>query len=69
SKLMRLILSNSQSSDVLLQDEIHALNLYLELESLRFQHKFEYELRVDPDIDLNITYIPAFLIQPFVENA
>jgi sensor histidine kinase YesM len=69
SKLMRLILSNSQASDVMLQDEIHALNLYLELESLRFQHKFEYDLRVAPDIDVNLTYIPAFLIQPFVENA
>ncbi|GAB1404180.1 histidine kinase [Lentimicrobium sp.] len=69
SKLMRLILSNSQSSEVKLQDEIHALNLYLELESLRFQRKFEYELNIDPDIDISKTYIPAFLIQPFVENA
>lgn len=69
SKLMRLILSNSQASNVLLKDEVQALNLYLELESLRFQHKFEYELKVAREIDANLTYIPAFLIQPFVENA
>lgn len=69
SKLMRLILSNSQTSIIRLQDEITALNLYLELESLRFQHKFEFEILVSPDLDANLAYIPAFLVQPFVENS
>ncbi|KAF0199308.1 MAG: putative signal transduction histidine kinase [Bacteroidetes bacterium] len=69
SKLMRLVLNNSQKQAVPVNDEIAALTLYLELESLRFQQKFEYNLIIDPEIDSEVCFIPAFLIQPFLENA
>ena len=69
SKLMRLILNNSQKQAVPVGDEIAALTLYLELESLRFQQRFEYHLILDPEIETTACYIPAFLIQPFLENA
>jgi LytS/YehU family sensor histidine kinase len=66
---MRLILNNSQNHAVPLSDEIAALSLYMELESLRFQHKFEFNISTDVSVDAETCYIPAFLIQPFVENA
>lgn len=69
AKLMRLILNNSQKQAVPLRDELDALSLYLELESLRFNERFEYAIIVDPDVDKDACYIPAFLIQPLVENA
>ncbi|MBK6967387.1 MAG: histidine kinase [Bacteroidales bacterium] len=69
ARLMRLILNSSQKQAVPLSDEISALTLYLELESLRFQQKFDFNLVVDPSIDSSACFIPAFLIQPFVENA
>lgn len=69
AKLIRLILNNSQNQAVPLDDEISALTLYLELESLRFQKKFKFELLIDPAINSSSCFIPAFLIQPFVENA
>ncbi|MHC1776792.1 MAG: two-component regulator propeller domain-containing protein [Lentimicrobium sp.] len=69
ARLMRLMLNSSQKQAVPLSDEISALTLYLELESLRFQQKFEYNLVVDLSIDSSACFIPAFLIQPFVENA
>lgn len=69
AKLIRLILNNSQNQAVPLNDEISALTLYLELESLRFQKKFKFELLIDPAINSTSCFIPAFLIQPFVENA
>lgn len=66
---MRLILNNSQKQAIPLSDEIAALNLYMELESLRFQQKFEFSIITDHSVDVDSCYIPAFLIQPFVENA
>lgn len=66
---MRLILNNSQKQAIPLSDEIAALNLYMELESLRFQQKFEFAIITDHSVDVDTCYIPAFLIQPFVENA
>ena len=69
ARLMRLILNNSQKQAIPLNDEIAALNLYMELESLRFQHKFEYSIQTDASVDAENSYIPAFIIQPFIENA
>lgn len=69
ARLMRLILNNSQNQAVPLIDEISALNLYMELESLRFQNKFEYSIETDASVDTENSYIPAFIIQPFIENA
>jgi len=69
SKLMRLVLKNSQSKLVNLSDELEALNLYIELESLRFKEDFNYMIHVDDQINQEDTYIPPLIIQPYVENA
>jgi len=69
SNLMRKVLENSQHTDVILQDELNALNLYLELESIRFKDKFDYEIRVDEEIDPLLYKVPTMLIQPYVENS
>jgi tetratricopeptide (TPR) repeat protein len=69
SSLMRKVLDNSQHTSVPLTDELSALNLYLELESLRFKDKFEYKIDVDEEIDPLMHKIPTMLIQPYVENS
>jgi tetratricopeptide (TPR) repeat protein/two-component sensor histidine kinase len=69
SKLMRLILENSKTSSVPLSNELEALRLYVELEMLRFDHKFDFVLEVDPQIDLSGTGIPPLIFQPYVENS
>lgn len=69
SNLMRRVLENSQHTSVPLNDELDALKLYLELESLRFRDKFEYEINVDEEIDILMYKVPTMLIQPYVENA
>lgn len=68
AQLMRLTLENSQSFSVLFSDELEALRLYLELESLRADGKFTYEIIGDESLPSNIT-LPSLIIQPFVENA
>ncbi len=69
SSLMRKVLENSQHTSVPVRDELDALNLYLELEKIRFKDKFDYIINVDEDIDPLLYKVPTMLIQPYVENS
>ncbi len=69
ARLMRLILQNSRSNYISLKDELEALELYMQMESLRFKNKFSYSIAVDENVDTNSIVIPPMLIQPYVENA
>lgn len=69
SRLTRLILQNSQSALISLESELEALRLYLELEALRFDHHFDYEINVDNDLDISVIKVPPLIIQPYAENA
>lgn len=69
AKLMRMILENSKSSAVPINDELEALKLYMDLEILRTEYKFEYSINIDEKIDSSEIYIPPMLIQPFIENS
>lgn len=67
--LMRMTLDMSNKKEVTLEEEIKTLQLYLELEALRFEDNFHYNLIVDENIDKENIHLPAMLIQPNVENA
>ena len=69
SRLIRLVLENSRSERVTLQNELDALRLYLDMEAMRFKNKLRFEIEVEPGIDAEFTEIPPLLIQPYVENA
>jgi LytS/YehU family sensor histidine kinase len=69
SRLVRLILENSQEALIPLERELEALALYLELESLRFQNKFEYKISTVENFDPSEVKVPPLIIQPYVENA
>lgn len=69
SKLMRMILENSKSTSVTLENELQALQLYVELEALRFDNKFDFNISIDPAINKSSVVIPPLIFQPFVENA
>lgn len=69
ARLMRKILLSSQNEYMSIHDETEMLDLYLELESMRFKGKFDYAIRVDEKIDPYYYKIPTLLIQPFVENS
>lgn len=66
ARLMRFFLEASIEKKVLLKDEIEMLKLYLELEALRFDSAFDFEINCP---DLTAMEIPTMLIQPYVENA
>lgn len=69
SKLMRMVMENSQYEFVPLAQEINLLKLYLSLEHFRFQDKFDYDFQVDESIDTEQYEVPPMLIQPYIENA
>jgi len=54
---------------VSLDDELERLILYLDLELLRFESKFSYEIIYDKESDFEALLIPSLIFQPFVENA
>jgi hypothetical protein len=69
SLLVRKILNNSKSSIINLEEEISTINLYLEMEKLRYTSKFKYDITIDENIHLEEIMIPPLILQPFVENA
>ncbi len=69
SRLIRMYLEHSQRNKISLEEELAALNFYLELEKDRFQDSFTYEVQVAENIDKDFIEIPTFLVQPYVENA
>lgn len=69
SKLMRSILNNSELEFIPLEKEIEILELYLQLENMRFPDKFSHQFVVDPSVKVESFSIPPMLIQPYIENA
>ena len=69
SDLMRSTIDNSDASIISLQNEISYLDNYLQLEKLRFDEKFDYKITVSADVDKEKYFVPAMLLQPYVENA
>ncbi|MEO9966601.1 MAG: histidine kinase [Reichenbachiella sp.] len=69
SKLMRMVLDNSQKDFISMREEQELLTLYLKLEHYRFRDQFDYDFEIDPSIDLDEVDIPPMLIQPYIENA
>jgi len=67
--LIRLILQNSREKVITLQEELETLMLYIELEQIRFDNRFEFNCIVDEAVNMEQVMIPPMLLQPFVENA
>ncbi len=64
-----MILQNSQSALISLESELESLNLYLQLEALRFNNHFDFKITVHEDLDTSSIKVPPLIIQPYAENA
>ncbi len=69
SKLIRVILQNSDETSILLNKELNTLQMYMNLEMKRLRNTFNYRTDIDGKIDLDRCKIPSLLLQPFVENS
>lgn len=69
SRLMRLILENSPKELIPLELEREILEKYIIAQKMRFQDRFDYELKFDSELIENRAMIPPLITQPFIENA
>lgn len=69
AQLMRANLNHTRQERISLDEEIEALENYIQLEQVRFKHKFDYQIQVGSEVDPEMTSIPPMLIQPHIENA
>lgn len=69
ARLMRNILENSREEFIPLEREIETLRLYMDVQQLRFENGFDYEIKVDEAIDTENFAVPPMLAQPCVENS
>ena len=69
SKLMRNVLELSKEEMITLAEELETARLYLEIEALRFNNAFEFNIISGPEVDATSCRLPPLLIQPFIENA
>jgi LytS/YehU family sensor histidine kinase len=59
----------SEKETVSVSEELQALNLYLEIESARFNYDLNYKIEVDTELDVEMCRLPSMIVQPYVENA
>ena len=69
SKLMRQIMANTANEWVSLSNELTALKLYVELESLRCDNQFNFQLTVSDSLNPDLVSIPPMVTYPYIENA
>jgi LytS/YehU family sensor histidine kinase len=69
ASLMRKILQNSRLKYISIADEVEWLDLYLEMEKMRMDNTLDFSISTHNINELEGTYMPTMLIQPFVENS
>ena len=69
SKLIRKILTPTSEKEISLAEELETMELYINIENIRFNNEIKFSLEVEKNINLNTIKIPALILQPFLENA
>lgn len=69
SRLIRMYLDHSKASEISLQNEIEALELYLQLENNRMGGELEFRIQINELSNLRRIIVPSLFIQPYVENS
>lgn len=67
SDFLRGTLRKEDQQQVSLAEELEHLNLYLEIEKVRFGHRLKTEISCDENCGASI--LPSMMLQPLVENA
>ncbi|WP_273273099.1 tetratricopeptide repeat-containing sensor histidine kinase [Maribacter polysiphoniae] len=69
SKLVRKILEASSLKEIPLAEELETVELYMNIENIRFSNEINFKITIDKDIDIHTIKIPSLILQPFLENA
>lgn len=69
AELVRFTLDSSRMDFIPLDKEVRMMQAYLELQKLRFEQHFDFEVVVDDELDPVEVSIPPMFAQPFIENS
>ncbi len=69
SKLVRKILEASSQREITLAEEIETVELYMNIENIRFSNEIDFKTIINDTIDPEAVKIPSLILQPFLENA
>ncbi len=69
SGLLRAYLRSCRNRFITIADEATNIGNYIQLQQMRFDNIFTYEIIIDPQLSPVATKIPALILQPIVENA
>jgi ligand-binding sensor domain-containing protein len=69
ARLLRNVLEGSRNATVSLSTDIETLRLYLELECMRMDQTFTWEIDLPDTVAAADIRVPSLIIQPYVENA
>lgn len=67
SRFLRHSLDNNPDTKITLENEVNALNLYLEIEKTRFGDRLSLDFLIEQDAKL--ATVPSLLLQPIIENS
>lgn len=67
SSFLRYTLINKPSARVTVEQEVETLQLYLDIERMRFEERLRTTFTIDPATE--VALLPSLLLQPLVENA
>ncbi len=68
-KSMRYVLENTGTVDTTLQAELDHILTYLKIQQLRFGDRVNYQVTIQPEMNLEEYRMLPLLLQPIVENA
>ena len=69
SQLTRQILEFNQHDFISLEQEVSFIENYLEVQRMRFEPAFTYQIDLDDMLEIDELRIPPMITQPFLENA
>lgn len=67
--LVRRMLDFSTVQLITLKEELEILSIYMQLEELRFENKFQYTVEFNNEVDAREIYVPPLILNPLLENA
>jgi sensor histidine kinase YesM len=69
SKFVKNVLSFSDEKQISLEEEIKICQHYLEMEKLRFEQSFKFDVEIESGVEVEDVRVPPLILQPFLENA
>ena len=69
ASLIRKNFDAAHQSFIPLEEEIENIKIYLNLELMRFNDRFKFEVQVDNGLEVEDWMIPTMMLQPLLENA